>query len=144
MLGHDFTAFYSAGHFAAIGQFDKLYDVQAIKDYEQETGRRAGLSLGDSYGPYWNPPFYAWVFAPLSALPYGQALFVWTLVNLACAGAACILLCRMLAPPGVSLREAGIEFWSVPQEFPAGAGKVIYVIFPDPDGTLLELIEFEG
>ena len=96
MLGHDFTAFYSAGHFAALGQFDKLYDVQAIKDFEQETGRRYGLSLGDSYGPYWNPPFYAWIFAPLSHFPYPQALFIWTLLNAACGLAATILLCQML------------------------------------------------
>ncbi len=41
------------------------------------------------------------------------------------------------------LREDGIEFWSEPQEFPGGGGgKVVYVCFPDPDGTMLELIEF--
>ena len=42
------------------------------------------------------------------------------------------------------LKRAGVEFWSEPQEFPAGPGKVVYVIFADPDGTLLELIEFEA
>jgi hypothetical protein len=96
MLGHDFTAFYSAGHFAAIGQFDKLYDIQAIKDFEQETGRRSGLSLGDSYGPYWNPPFYAWIFVPLSKLSYSRALLFWTLINAACGIAALVLLIRLL------------------------------------------------
>ena len=110
MLGHDFTAFYSAGHFAAAGDFDKLYDVRAIKDFEQETGRQFGLSLGDSYGPYWNPPFYAWVFAPLSKLAYPNALLVWTLFNVACGLAALALLTRMLAPPGVSQAEAGIAW----------------------------------
>src|SRR5207302_474268 len=70
MLGHDFTAFYSAGHFAGLRQFDKLYDIEAIKRFEQRIGREAGLSLGDAYGPYWNPPFYAWLFAPLARLPY--------------------------------------------------------------------------
>jgi hypothetical protein len=96
MLGHDFTAFYSAGHFAGLGQFERLYDVEAIKQFEQQTGRAAGLSLRDAYGPYWNPPFYAWVFVPLARLPYGTALLVWTLVNLACLIAAVVLLCRML------------------------------------------------
>jgi hypothetical protein len=110
MLGHDFTAFYSAGHFAATGQFDKLYDIEAVKNFEQETGRRYGLSIGDSYGPYWNPPFYAWVFAPLSRLPYGRALLVWTLFNLCCFGGAIYLLCGMLAPPGYGLRSAGIPW----------------------------------
>ena len=95
MLGHDFTAFYAAGHFAAIRQFDKLYDIHAIKDYEQETGRRYGLSLGDSYGPYWNPPFYAWIFAPLSKLSYSHALLLWTLFNATCGLAALTLLIRL-------------------------------------------------
>jgi hypothetical protein len=70
--------------------------VQAIKDFEQETGRRYGLSLGDSYGPYWNPPFYAWIFSPLSRFPYPQAVFIWTLFNAACGFAATALLCNML------------------------------------------------
>jgi len=96
MLGHDFTAFYAAGHFADLRQFDKLYDIQAVKDFEQATGRAAGLTLGNSYGPFWNPPFYAWVFAPLAKLPYGQALLTWTLINVACLLVAVVLLCRML------------------------------------------------
>ena len=112
MLGHDFTAFYSAGHFAATGQFRKLYDIQAVKEFEQETGRRAGLSLGDSYGPYWNPPFYAWIIAPLSKLTYANALFIWTIFNIACGLGAIALLCRMLAPPGLSLHDAKITWKS--------------------------------
>jgi hypothetical protein len=96
MLGHDFTAFYAAGHFAGLGQFDKLYDIEAIKQFEQQTGREAKLSLRDAYGPYWNPPFYAWVFVPLAKLPYGTAAFVWTMANVACLVTALVLLCRML------------------------------------------------
>lgn len=98
MLGHDFTAFYAAGFFADTEQFDKLYDIEAVKRHEQETGKRYGLTLGDSYGPYWNPPFYAWVFAPLSRLPYPQALAIWTVINLTCFIAAIALLCWMLPP----------------------------------------------
>jgi hypothetical protein len=108
MLGHDFTAFYASGHFTNLRQFDKLYDIEAVKQFEQETGRRYALSLGDSYGPYWNPPFYAWVFAPLARLPYPKALAIWTAVNVACLAGAIVLLCRMLAPPGVTLHGAGI------------------------------------
>ena len=29
------------------------------------------MDLGDAMGPWWNPPFYAWVFVPLSRLPFG-------------------------------------------------------------------------
>jgi hypothetical protein len=108
MLGHDFTAFYAAGHYADLGQFDKLYDIEAVKRFEQETGRRFGLSLGDSYGPYWNPPFYAWVFAPLARLPYPRALLTWELVNVAALAAAMMLLCRMLPEGRRTWRDWGL------------------------------------
>jgi Glycosyltransferase family 87 len=112
MLGHDFTAFYTAGHFTGLRQFEKLYDIEAVKQFEQETGRRYGLSLGDSYGPYWNPPFYAWVFAPLARLPYPRALAIWTAVNVACLAGAIVLLCRMLVPAGMTPHDAGIGWRS--------------------------------
>jgi alpha-1,2-mannosyltransferase len=112
MLGHDFTAFYSAGQLAASGQFEKLYDIEAVKTLEQQTGRKYGLSLGDSYGPYWNPPFYAWIFAPLSRLPYPTALLVWTLFNVTCFLVALYLICNLLAPCGYTLITAKIP-WHV-------------------------------
>lgn len=108
MLGHDFTAFYAGGHYADLEQFDKLYDIEAVKRFEQETGHRFGLSLGDSYGPYWNPPFYAWVFVPLARMPYPRALLTWTLVNLAALVAATMLLCRMLPEGTRTWRHWGL------------------------------------
>ena len=96
MLGHDFTAFYSAGHFADTRQFDKLYDIEAVKAFEQQTGKQANLTLGDAYGPFWNPPFYAWVFAPFARMPYGDALLAWTLINIICLIISIGLLCRIL------------------------------------------------
>ncbi|HEY1628813.1 MAG TPA: hypothetical protein VGF52_03075, partial [Tepidisphaeraceae bacterium] len=79
MLGHDFLAFYTAGTFARLGKFDQLYDLRAVREMEYSLARQNNLEIGKSFGPYWNPPFYAWFFAPLSALPYEQALRVWTL-----------------------------------------------------------------
>src|ERR1700704_2704074 len=80
MLGLDFLPFYAGGTFARTGRFDLLYDIPAIKAFEQTPASAENIELGDHVGPFWNPPFYAWVFAPLSNLPYRQALAVWTLL----------------------------------------------------------------
>jgi hypothetical protein len=72
MLGHDFLAFYSAGAMARRGDFHDLYDLSAIKAAESATGRSAGMTVG--FGPFWNPPFAAWMFAPFTYLPFSWAL----------------------------------------------------------------------
>jgi hypothetical protein len=96
MLGHDFLAFYTAGTFARLQKFDLLYDLGAVREVEHAVARKNDLEIGKSFGPFWNPPFYAWVFAPLSALPYEHALALWTLINLICLAIAIVLLVRML------------------------------------------------
>src|SRR5207244_3300823 len=63
-----------------------------------------GFDLGRAYGPWWNPPFYALVFAPFSRLPLSTATLLWLGINLACFAVACILLCRML-PKGINWRS---------------------------------------
>ncbi len=74
MLGHDFLAFYFAGTCARTGHYERLYDLEYTKKFERTTGLGANLELGDSFGPWWNPPFAAWLFAPFAALPYPKAL----------------------------------------------------------------------
>jgi alpha-1,2-mannosyltransferase len=99
MVGHDFLAFYTAGTFLREGRPHDLYDLQKVKAFQHELGERAHLELGKSYGPFWNPPFYAWIFVPLAALPYPSALLAWELINLACLCGAIALLMRMIAAP---------------------------------------------
>jgi hypothetical protein len=70
MLGHDFLAFYTAGSFVRQGRTNDLYNLDAVRDFEQSTAHAAGLEVGKSFGPWWNPPFYALVFEPLAAQPY--------------------------------------------------------------------------
>ena len=95
--GHDFLAFYTAGTFVRTGRSAELYDLDAVKAFEQELARREGLELSaDTLGPYWNPPFFAWVFVPLSTLSYMNAWTVWCCFNLACFAGAMVILCRML------------------------------------------------
>ncbi|MCC6421942.1 MAG: DUF2029 domain-containing protein [Phycisphaerales bacterium] len=96
MLGHDFLAFYTAGTFARQGQFDRLYDLNAARDFQHQLAIAEHLEIGQSFGPFWNPPFYAWVFAPLSALPYHAALTVWMVFNALCLATALFLLVRWL------------------------------------------------
>ncbi|MGD0768962.1 MAG: glycosyltransferase family 87 protein [Tepidisphaeraceae bacterium] len=96
MLGHDFLPFYYGGTCARTGHYEQLFDLPAAKAFEFNTGHAAGLSLGTSFGPWWNPPFAAWMFAPLSALPYLSALHVWWTFSAVCLAASIFLMCRML------------------------------------------------
>ncbi|HEX8324584.1 MAG TPA: glycosyltransferase family 87 protein [Tepidisphaeraceae bacterium] len=103
MLGHDFLAFYTAGTFVKDGRADELYDLQKVAAFQKEVATAAGLDIkvdydGRKFGPWWNPPFYAWVFAPLALLTYAQALAVWTTLNLLALAGAIGLLVRMLVP----------------------------------------------
>jgi hypothetical protein len=96
MLGHDFMAFYTAGTFVREGRYQELYNLESVKNFQHELAKKNGLEVGESFGPWWNPPFYAWVFSPLSALPYHTALFLWTTFNCLALAGAVVLLCRML------------------------------------------------
>ena len=93
-FGRDFLAFYAAGTLVREGRTSQLYDLQSIREVERDVARSAGMDLGEAVGPWWNPPIYAWAFAPLSAMPFGQALGVWTGVNLVAAAAAVWMLAR--------------------------------------------------
>jgi hypothetical protein len=96
MLGHDFIAFYTAGTFVREGRYQELYNLDSVRNFEHQIAKRNGVELGDNFGPWWNPPFYAWVFSPLSALPYHTALLIWTAFNCLALACAIVLLCRML------------------------------------------------
>jgi len=95
-FGQDFLAFYTAGSLAREGRWADLYDLDVIRDREQAIARRSDLALGNAVGPWWNPPVYAWIFAPLSRLPFGAAVLVWSGVNLAAMGAALWLLFQLI------------------------------------------------
>jgi Glycosyltransferase family 87 len=97
MLGHDFLAFYTAGSFVRDGRIHDLYKLDPVKNFEQATSKAAGLEVGKSFGPWWNPPFYALVFEPLAALPYPRALDTWRWISLAAVLAAIGLLTTFVA-----------------------------------------------
>ncbi len=96
MLGHDFLPFYTAGTFLRQGRIHDLYNLDAVRDFEQSTAHGVGLEVGKSFGPWWNPPFYALLFEPLSLWTYPQALNIWRCINLCALCCSLILLARMI------------------------------------------------
>ena len=95
-FGLDFIAFYTGGSFVNDGRNRELFDLREVKAFQNELARQHGVDLGPALGPWWNPPFYAWVFSPLAKLSYPAAARVWIGINVACVLAACWLLRRML------------------------------------------------
>jgi hypothetical protein len=98
LVGHDFLAFYTAGAFLNDHRSHDLYDLDRVRAFQDDLAAREHLELGQSFGPFWNPPFYAWVFAPLARLPYPTALDAWEAFNLVCLFVAIRLLTRLLQP----------------------------------------------
>ena len=112
-LGHDFLAFYTGAAFVRDGRSRDLYDLEAVRRAESATARAAGIDLGATFGPWWNPPFYALALSPLARLPYATALDVWRWINVAALIAAAAVLGRMTvskAAPDVhpGLRSAAL------------------------------------
>jgi hypothetical protein len=102
-LGLDFLPFYAAGTFIRDGRPARMYDIDALRAREREIATANGLALGNGFGPFWNPPFFALPFTPLAVLPFKSALSVWMGVNAAALALAIALLCRTLAKsPGAS------------------------------------------
>lgn len=112
MMGHDFLAFYTAGTFVRQGRLDDLYDLPKVAEFQKSVAQQSGLEIEidfekQKFGPWWNPPFYAWIFAPLSLLSFNQAVALWTLLNVAALTGAVLMLMKMLAPPGSELDAQG-------------------------------------
>ena len=95
-VGLDFIAFYTAGRFVREGKTNDLYDIHKVQVFQKELARQNGVDLGSAVGPWWNPPFYAWVFVPLAHLSYRPAIAVWVWFNVGCAAVAVALLCRLM------------------------------------------------
>jgi alpha-1,2-mannosyltransferase len=95
-FGLDFIAFYRAGVLVHTGHADRLYDLQDTRDFDRSLAATQRLDLGSGYGAFLNPPFFAWIFAPLVTMGYWKALVAWLLINLSCFTGAAVLLCRII------------------------------------------------
>jgi hypothetical protein len=89
--GGDFLSFYAAGHLVRTNA-GSLYDV-AVQAAAQRALYPGTLEHATGY-PL--PVFAAWLFAPLSALPFAAAYAVWTAINLALLAAIVAVLAREL------------------------------------------------
>jgi hypothetical protein len=102
-MGYDFLPAYVAGHFARTGEYARMYDRAAFSEMQTRVIREAGLEMDGRFGAGLNPPHFALLFAPLSALPYRSAAATWLAINVVLLGASIVLLARML-PAEWSLR----------------------------------------
>jgi len=80
VVGTDYVQFYAAGSTLQNGQDARLYDFEYQKKLEQDI---VGKPFGGHHG-FITPPFFAWVFVPLSQLPYIWSFATWSLLGLAC------------------------------------------------------------
>jgi hypothetical protein len=99
-MGHDLLPSYVAGTFVREGRPRDMYDINAVHREEARIVKSASLMMDRQGGPWLNPPFFAWVFAPLSALPYREAAAMFLSINLLLLGASVMLLCRLLPVTG--------------------------------------------
>jgi hypothetical protein len=95
-MGEDLIPSYMAGAFVREGRPDKLMDFAEAKRFQAELRQREGLVRHGRTGPWLNPPFFAWLFAPLAGMSYRAALHVWIGVNLLLLAGSIFLLCRIL------------------------------------------------
>lgn len=77
-VGTDYLQFYAAGRTLACGESARLYDRAYQAALEKEI---IGPGL-TSYHAFITPPFLAWFFVPLVALPYGPSFAVWSVLGL--------------------------------------------------------------
>ncbi len=76
----DYVAFYSAGKLVLEGAGSQIYDIDALAATEHDVmGREVG---GTGTLGFFNPPFVALFFAPLTLLPVATAGFVLLILNL--------------------------------------------------------------
>ncbi len=96
MLGRDFLVFYTGGNLARTGRSSDLYDLAVVQAGEKAAAASNGWDIGGQFGPWWNPPFAAWMFAPLSAMTFHNALLAWWAISGVALAGSIVLLCRML------------------------------------------------
>jgi hypothetical protein len=100
-IGLDYIVFYRAGILVGQGRTSELYDIPLTQDFDRALAVREHLPIGDNdYGPYFYPPFLAWLFVPIVKLGYAGSLICWELIGVACLAIAAFLLSRMIPARG--------------------------------------------
>jgi hypothetical protein len=76
-FGGDFLSFYTGGAFVRTGHANQLVDQEAQHAFQQQL---FGVPVS-SVSVWVSPPYFAYVFAPLSLLPYGAAFVVFVVLS---------------------------------------------------------------
>ncbi|HEX4125924.1 MAG TPA: glycosyltransferase family 87 protein [Tepidisphaeraceae bacterium] len=105
--GSDLIPSYMAGTFVRIGHADWLMDSARQVVFQHQLRESLHLDPNRHFGPWLNPPYYAWIFVPLSALPFHEALATWFEINLLLTAGAVALLASMF-PGGSGWRTWGL------------------------------------
>jgi hypothetical protein len=96
----DYIAFYAAGDLVRRGQTEAVYDIDAIGSYEfLVAGRTVGANPSGSLG-FFNPPFFAVLWAPLTIWPLDVALMIWAATTATVVGACAALGPRLVGITG--------------------------------------------
>jgi len=77
VIGADYLQFYAAGTTLRLGDSAQLYNPEYQARLELTI---AGPEL-QNYHAFITPPFLAWLYAPLSALPYTWSFAIWSLTG---------------------------------------------------------------
>ena len=77
VIGTDYLQFYASGATLRQGESANLYDFAFQSQLEQDI---AGEGL-TSFHAYLTPPFLAWLFVPLSLLPYTWSFVAWSILG---------------------------------------------------------------
>jgi hypothetical protein len=115
-LGQDLLPGYVAGRMVMAGQYHELYIVDAVARCAAQVTREADLAGEPRHAAWINPPFYAWAFVPLAALPYRMAAVVYLAFNLGLFTVACLFLCRLVARgrPKTSVEQGEMKIAAEP------------------------------
>lgn len=90
VIGTDYLQFYTAGMTLRLGESTQLYNFEYQAQLEMLV---AGPELVNFHA-YITPPFLAFLFVPLSYLPYTLSFIVWSFISLICLYLSLGWLCK--------------------------------------------------
>jgi len=96
----DFACFYAVAKAGATLGYSRMYDPAVQQQWVQQMFPGSPCVVV-------NPPPFAWLLAPLTALPYGLALWIWTVALIA----AVVVASQVVAPRDLYLRVVYLASW---------------------------------
>lgn len=104
-IGGDFLTDYAGGYIVRTGDGGRLYDL-SLQEATERAVSPARDPEAENVNPFVLPPVAAWLFAPLTLLPFRAAHLLFSVANLAALAAAVLLLRDELRNVDTRLRTA--------------------------------------